>query len=174
MLVSLLADEPTPLLLRVDPGLAFWTVLTFGLVLFLLSRFAWPTISKALEARETTIQESMDRAEKALEEARKIQADNEVARRNAEQQAQTILREAREAAEQVRATEKDKLQAEITRMRVAATAEIEREKQGAIEALRAEVTDLAIVAAGKILQENLDNERQRNLVGKFIDELPKN
>jgi F-type H+-transporting ATPase subunit b len=174
MLLGLLADEPTPLLLRVDPGLAIWTAITFGLVVLLLRRFAWPTISKALADRESSIQESMDRAEKALAEARKVQSDNEAARRQAEQQAQTILREAREASEQIRATEKEKLSAEITRMREAAGAEIEQQKQRAIEELRAQVTELAIGAAGKILQENMDTDRQRGLVGKFIDELRRN
>lgn len=174
MLVSLLSDDPTPALLKVDPGLAIWTALTFIAVLVLLSRYAWPTISKALETREMTIQESMDRAEKALAEARQIQSDNEVARRNAEQQAQTILREAREASEQIRATEKDKLQAEIARIRQAAAADIEQQKQSAIEELRKQVTDLAIDAAGKILRENMDSDRQRKLVDQFIDELPKN
>jgi len=174
MLVGLLADEPMPTLLKVDPGLAIWTVITFCLVLYLLSRFAWPTISGALETRESSIQEAMDRAEKALAEARQIQSDNEVARRNAEQQAQGILRDARDAAEQIRSTEKEKLQVEVARMRAVATAEIEQQTQSAIESLRAQVTDLAIQAAGKILQENLDSDRQRKLVGKFIDELPKN
>lgn len=174
MVLGLLADEPTPALLKVDPGLAFWTLVTFLLVLFLLSRFAWPTIAQALETREKTIQDSMDRAEKALAEARQIQSDNEVARRNAEQQAQTILRDARDAAEQIRTTEKEKLQTEIARMRDAATAEIEQQKQGAIEALRKQVTELAIEAAGKILHENMDSDRQRKLVDRFIDELPKN
>ena len=174
ILLLLAEDTPTPSLLKVEPGLAFWTVVAFGLVFFILSKYAWPAITGAMETREEKIAESMDRAEKALAEARQISADNEKARREAEQEAQRILREARDASERLRADELDKTRAQIKQAQEAAQAEIEREKQSAIEQLRTEVTELAIQAAGKILQENIDDSRQRKLVDKFIDELPKN
>ena len=174
-LILLLAeDTPTPSLLSVEPGLAIWTVIAFGIVFFILTRFAWPAITGAMETREEKITESMERAEKALAEAKQISEDNQVARREAEQEAQRILREAREASERLRAEELDKTRAQIKQSQEVAQAEIEREKQSAIEQLRTEVTELAIQAAGKILQENMDDSRQRKLVDKFIDELPKN
>ncbi len=167
-------DTPIPSLLKVEPGLAIWTLITFSTVLFILSRFAWPAITEAMEKRETTITESIERAEKAIAEAKQIQSDNEVARREAEQEAQRILREAREGAERLREEELQKTKAQIQNAQELAQAEIEREKQSALEQLRSEVTTLAIEAAGKILQENMDGDRQRKLVDKFIDELPKN
>ncbi len=175
VLLLLLADDtPTPSLLKVEPGLAFWTVVAFSLVFWILSKYAWPAITTAMETREEKIAESMDRAEKALAEARQISADNEKARREAEQEAQRILREAREASERLRADELDKTRAQIKQSQEAAQAEIEREKQSALEQLRTEVTELAIQAAGKILQENMDDSRQRKLVDRFIDDLPRN
>ncbi len=161
-------------LLSPNVGLIFWITLTFLLLLLLLRRFAWGPILKALDTRERKIEESMARAEQALAEARKIQADNDRARREAEQEAQRILREAREAAEHLRAEEIEKTRAQIRRMQEQAQAEIEREKQSALNALRAEVADLAIRAAEKILHENLDATRQRKIVDAFIDDLPKN
>ncbi len=173
--LGLLADEtPTPSILQVEPGLAIWTLITFGLVLFILWRYAWPAITEAMETRETKIKESMERAEKALAEAKQIQSDNQIARREAEQEAQRILREARDGAEKLRAEELEKTKASIKHAQELAQAEIEREKQSALEQLRTEVTDLAIQAASKILQENMDDARQRKLVDKFIDELPQN
>ncbi|MEM1126523.1 MAG: F0F1 ATP synthase subunit B [Bacteroidota bacterium] len=155
-------------------GLVFWKALSFLIFLLILAKFAWPSITKALDEREVNIRTSLEQAEKALAEARQIQADNEKARREAEQEAQRILREARETAEHLRTEELDKTRAQIQHMQEQAQAEIEREKQGALDVLRAEVADLAIQAAGKILTENLDTDRQRRLVDSFISELPKN
>ncbi|GIV58123.1 MAG: ATP synthase F0 subunit B [Bacteroidetes bacterium] len=161
-------------ILSPNAGLIFWITITFLLLLFVLRRFAWGPITQALETRERKIAEAMARAEEALAEARKIQADNDRARREAEQEAQRILREAREAAERLRAEEVEKTRAQIRQMQEQARAEIEREKQSALDTLRAEVADLAIQAAEKILHETLDADRQRRLVETFIDELPKN
>ena len=127
-----------------------------------------------MEKREEKIRESMDRAEKALAEARQIQSDNEKARREAELEAQRILREAREASERLRTEEIQKTKEQIRHAQEQAQAEIEREKQAALNELRAEVAELAIQAAGKILKENIDGERQRRLVDAFIKDLPKN
>ncbi len=161
-------------ILSPNAGLAFWIALTFGLLLLLLRRFAWGPITSALDTREKTIEESMARAEKALAEAKQIQADNDRARREAEQHAQRILREAREAAESLRNDEVEKTRTQIRQLQQQAQAEIEREKQRALDTLRAEVADLAIQAAEKILRETLDASRQRRLVDEFIDGLPKN
>jgi F-type H+-transporting ATPase subunit b len=161
-------------LLSPHVGLIFWTVVVFGLLLFVLRRFAWGPMVSALDQREKTIEESITRAERALDEARRMQADNETARREAERQAQTILREAREAADRQRAAEVEQTKGALARMQEQARAEIEREKQQALTALRAEVADLAIGAAEKILSENLDDDRQRKLVDRFIADLPQN
>jgi F-type H+-transporting ATPase subunit b len=161
-------------LLSPNFGLVIWLAIVFGLLLFVLRRYAWGPITSALETREQTIDESIQRAEKALAEAKQIQADNQKARREAEQEAQRLLRESREEAERLRGEEVQKTREQIQQMRDQAQAEIEREKDSALSELRTEVADLAIQAAEKILQENLDAQRQRRLVESFIDELPKN
>ncbi|NNF59289.1 MAG: F0F1 ATP synthase subunit B [Rhodothermaceae bacterium] len=161
-------------LLSPHVGLIFWTLLVFGLLLFILGKFAWKPMVSALDEREHTIEESLTRAERALEEARQMQAHNESARRDAERQAQITLREAREAADQLRGEEVDKTKAQLAQMQEQARAEIEREKTQALAALRAEVADLAIGAAEKILHANLDDDRQRGLVNEFLNDLPQN
>lgn len=161
-------------LLTPNPGLAVWMTVTFLILLFLLRKFAWGNITSALAEREQRIDESIKRADRALEEAQRIQADNTKARREADLQAQNILREAREASEKIRADEIEKTRAAVAAMQQNAKAEIDREKQSALNALRSEVADLAIKAAGKILDENLDEDRQRKLVDSFIDEFRRN
>lgn len=159
-----------------DPnfGLVIWLAIVFSILLVILKRYAWGPITSALEDRERNIDESIQRAEKALAEAKQLQADNQRARREAEQEAQRLLRAAREEAERLRGEEVQKTREQIQHLRDQAQAEIEREKDSALDALRAEVADLAIQAAEIILQENLDAPRQRRLVANFIDELPKN
>ena len=161
-------------LLSPNAGLVIWLTIVFGLLLVILKRYAWGPITSALEDRERTIDESIQRAEKALTEAKQLQADNERARREAEHEAQRLLRAAREQADHLRNEEVHKTREQIQHLRDQAQAEIEREKDSALDALRAEVADLAIQAAEIILQENLDAPRQRRLVETFIDELPKN
>lgn len=159
-------------LLEPNAGLIVWKTIAFAILLWLLYKFAWGPITSALKERETRIDESMQRAEKALEEAREIQAENEKARREAEKEAQRILREARESAEALRKEEIEKTRARIEQMQKQAQAEIERQKQGALEELRGEIIDLAIEAASKVVREDLDESRQRRLVDDFIDGLP--
>lgn len=161
-------------LLAPNFGLIFWIALAFLLLLLLMSKYAWGPITAALAERESTIETSLTRAEQALAEAKQLAADNEKARREAELEAQRILRDARDAAEASRAEQVEKTRQQIRQMQATAEAEIEREKQQALAELRAEVADLAILAAEKILHENLDAPRQKKLVDAFIADLPKN
>ncbi len=160
-------------LLAPNVGLIFWIALTFLILLFVLRRYAWGPITAALSEREKTIDDSIQRAERALAEAKQIQADNERARRDAEQEGQRILREARETADRLRSEEVDRTRKQIQALQAQAQAEIEREKDGALAALRSEVADLAVRAAEKILKEDLDGERQRRMVDNFLAELPR-
>ncbi len=161
-------------LLAPNVGLVFWMGLAFLILLFILSKYAWGPITSALAEREQTIETSLTRAEKALAEAKQLAADNERARREAEAEGQRIMREAREAAEAVRTEQVDRTREQIRTMQAQAEAEIGREKQQALAELRAEVADLAIQAAEKILHETLDAGRQKKLVDEFIADLPKN
>jgi F-type H+-transporting ATPase subunit b len=170
-LLQSVPEEPTPALLDPKAGLFFFTLIVFAVVAFILAKYAWGPIAAALEKRQNTIDHSIKRAETALAEARQISADNEKARREAEADAQRVLREAREAAEALKAEEVDKTRAQIRGMQEAARGEIEREKQGALDELRAEVAELAIKAAEKLLSENLDQPGNRKIVEGFIDDL---
>ena len=161
-------------LLNANYGLAIWLAIAFIIVLILLSKFAWGPITSALEEREGRIEDSMTRAERALAEARQLQADNEAARREAEAQAQAILRDARDEAERQREAARTDLRDELTAERDRATADIERQKEQALNELRSEVATLAVGAAEKILRQKIDATEQRSLVDQFIADLPTN
>lgn len=155
-------------------GLFVWKTLAFLLFLYVLYRYGWGPITDSLEQREEEIDSSIRRAEEALAEAKEIQAENKQARREAEQEAQKILREARESAEALREEEEAKTRRRIQQMQEQAQAEIEREKQAALEELRDEVADLAIQAARKIIERDVDADRQRELVHQALEDLPTN
>jgi F-type H+-transporting ATPase subunit b len=161
-------------LLAPNLGLFVWITLTFLVLLFLLRRYAWGPITSALAAREEKIQTAMDRADKALAEAKLIQADNDRARREAEAEAKRLLRESREAADHLRQEEIERTREQIRVLQTNAQAEIARERDGALQSLRDEVADLAILAAERVLDANLDDDRQRKLVTDFLGDLPNN
>ena len=161
-------------LLSPDPGLFFWILLVFGILLYVLRRFAWGPITDALEQREKKIAASLSQAEAAAEEARALQSRNDQARREAEQEAQKLLRETREEAERIREAEVQRTREEIAALRAKAQEEIERDKEAALQAVRNEVASLAVLAAERILRSELDQHKQMSLVDQFLDDLPKN
>ncbi len=153
-------------------GTFFWMLLVFGLLLYLLRRYAWGPITSALEEREENIAMSLSRAEKAMEEAKALRARNDLERREAEQEAQRLVREAREETERIRAAELARTREDIGAMRDRALQDIARDREAALQAVRSEVADLAILAAERILQSSVDAEQQRRLVDEFLAELP--
>lgn len=159
-------------LLAPNAGLIFWTFIIFSLLLWLLSKFAWGPVTKALSEREQTIDASIRRAESALAEAKQLQADNDAARRAAEADARKLLADANEAADRARAQRLDELNTELATRRVQAEADLERQKTSLREELRSEVATLAVQAAEKVLRANLDGDANRRLVDDFINTLP--
>jgi F-type H+-transporting ATPase subunit b len=161
-------------MLNVDPGLIIWTIITFFILLILLRLTAWKPILKALETREQSIRTSLEKAEKAREDAERILKENKRNLDAAEEQVQRVLKEGRDLAEKMRQEMIGKANDESRRMIEHAKEQIEREKQEALKVLRAEVAHLAIQAAGKILDEQLDAKKHKKIVDKFIDDLPNN
>lgn len=156
-------------LLDPNPGLIFWTTVTFALMLIILSLFAWKPMINALEAREKNIQSSIDHAQHALADAERILAENKAALAKANQESERILSEGKAAAEKLRTDILDKANSEARRMVESAKNEIAREKDAALAELRTEVADLAIKAAEKIILANLDAEKQKNIIAGVIN-----
>lgn len=159
-------------LLSPNPGLIFWTAVTFLLLVFILSKVAWKPIVAALNEREKSIQSAIDRAEQAKAEAEKTLAELKAERAKAQAEAEKIVGDAKAYAEKIRAEILDKANAEARKTLDDAKAEIELAKRRAMTELKDVVADLAIEAATKIIQHNLDAERHKNLIARVINELP--
>lgn len=152
-----------------DTGLLFWMLITFGIVLWILGKYAWKPIMKSLKEREETIQGSLDAAKKAKEEIEKLKDENKKIMAEARAERDNILKEAKEIREKMlREAENDaKLKAdkilEDTRL------QIESEKKKAIDELKASVADLTIEISEKILRKELENkDKQKEYINQLV------
>ncbi len=158
-------------MMEINPGLIVWTVITFLIVLLILRGTAWKPLVRALKDREDKIRSSLEEAEKARLEALRLLEENRQVLADAEAQSAKIIRDGRDMGEQLKAEILEKAQASSRQIIDQAKDEIRREKDAALIQLRSEVSDLAIAAAGKILDANLDTAQQRRLVDQAIKDL---
>ncbi len=168
------AAEDAPLwdtLFAVDFGLAVWTLLTFGTLLFVLARFAWKPLMAALDAREKRIQGDIDEAKRRRDEAEALLAEYREQLADGRRQAQALVAESREAAEELRRELEAKAREESRAILANARREIERERDAAVDAVRREAVEVAMAAASRLVEERLDSERDRKLVMDYIDDL---
>jgi len=161
-------------LLSPNPGLIFWTVITFIILILILKKFAWKPILSALDAREAAIRESMEKAEKAKEEAQKILDENKVSNKKYIEEAQKMLAESRADADKIREQIIAQSREEAAKIKADTDAEIARKKEEMFNELKGQIAEIAISAAEKIINENLNKDVQNKIVNKFIEELPKN
>jgi len=161
-------------LLTLEPGMIIWTFITFGLLLLILKKVGWKPLLDALEKREERIHSDIQRAEHAREESEKLMAEHKKMMTAAELEARKVIIEAKKLAEKMKEEIVESANEQARQMTTQAQAEIQREKATALAQLRSEVADLAISAAGKILKETLDEDRNRKIVDEFITELSKN
>jgi F-type H+-transporting ATPase subunit b len=155
-------------MLDVNPGLILWTILTFLVLLVVLRAMAWKPLLHALTAREEKIRIAIQQAEEAQKAARDLLEENKKQLARAEQDSQRIIREGRDLAEKIRSEITERANASSRQMVEQAREEILREKDAALVQLREEVADIAIIAAGRILDANLDVAKHRALVDDVI------
>lgn len=151
-------------------GLIFWMTLAFAGILFILGKYAWKPILKALKERETSISESLQAADKAKEEMKQLQFSNEQLLQEAKNERDAILATARKLKETIIEESKMKAQEEANRIILSARASIENEKMAAITELKNQIGDLALEVAKKVLMRELSDTKKQE---DFIRELMK-
>jgi F-type H+-transporting ATPase subunit b len=161
-------------MLEINPGLIVWTIVTFVCLSIVLAKFAWKPMLKALTEREEKIHSALDEADRARTKTAEMLKQNEKNLARAEEEYQKMIREGKALAEKLKedivAKAKQQAQQEVK----LAAEEIQRNVEAAKLQLRAEVADLAIKATEKILEETLDEKRQKQLIDSVINKLPKN
>jgi len=155
----------------INTGLSVWTLVVFGILVFILGKYAWGPILGAVEAREKGIQSALDEAAERNEEAAKLLAEHKEQLADARRQANELIAEGKAAGENVRKEIEEKARSEAQSIVERARAEIERERDAAIAQLRKESVDLALAAASRLMQENLDQDKDRQIVERYLSEL---
>jgi F-type H+-transporting ATPase subunit b len=164
-------DEGGSFLVSPDVGLMVWTLLLFGVSLFILWKVAFPRIAEALDKRQKAIEESIDTADRTRREADELLAEYRERLTAARQQADDIVARARKAGEQAEADLVVKGKERREELLEQARKDIETETRRAIQEIRAEVADLTILATEKVTRKTLTAEDQRRLVEEAVAEL---
>lgn len=170
--MTLLALNP---LVSPDPGLFIWSTVAFLLLFFLLSKFAWKPIVKALDERERSIEDALSRAEMAKEEMSKLTSENELLLKQARIERDEILKQAKVLKDQIVSDAKASAQTEGSKMIEKARIEIENQKFAAIAEVKNQVATLSIEIAEKLLRKQFeDQNRQNALVTDLLKEVKLN
>ncbi len=158
-------------LITPDVGIMFWTLLVFGISLFILNRAVFPRIREALDKRQAAIEESIDTAARVKTEADEVLAEYRERLLEARQQAEEIVSRAHKAADaaQHRASEEAKERRE--ELLAQTRRDVEAETRRAISEIRAEVANLTILATEKVTRKHLDKDDQKRLVEEALAEL---
>jgi F-type H+-transporting ATPase subunit b len=153
-------------------GTLFWSVVIFGLFFLILAKFAWKPILTAVKARDEMIRGSLKAAEKAREDMKKLQADNEMILRRAREERENILKDARNARDKLISEAKGKASEEAEKLIEKARQGIEREKDKALSEIHDQITFFSVEIASKILGEKLkESEQQNKLIDSYLNEI---
>lgn len=154
--------------LVVNGGLVIWTLVVFGLLLYVLKRFAWPAVLGAVEAREQALENQLAQAERDRTEAAALLAEHKRLVADARTQAHQVMAEARTTAEKERAVAMEHTRQEQEELLERARREIRDERERAVADLRREAVDLSLAAAGKLIGERLETDADRRLVTDYL------
>ncbi len=170
-LISSEATEEAPNFLLPNATF-FFELFAFFLVLYILKRFVVPPISKAMTARQETIRKQLDESRDSKARAEAAEAEFKQALVDSKADAARIRDEARAEGQSIIEELRQRAQEEADRISVREQGRLEAERQQIVTQLRTEVGEIAVLLAGKIVGESLDDEaRQRRMVERFIAEL---
>ena len=165
---GIVASNP---LIQVRLGLMVWTIVCFGITFWVLKKLAFKRIQEAIDERRDRIRRSLEEADKARTEARKLLEEHRALIGQARSQSEEILSEARRVADSQRQRVKDETEADRQRRLEETRRQIEAETHRALEQIRAEVAELTLVATAKVTGKVLDDDDHRRLIEDAIRDL---
>lgn len=159
-------------LITPDLGLLFWMTLAFGIVFFILAKFAFPVINNMLKKREEEINNALELAERTHKEMEKLQADNETLLQQAREEREKILAEARQLHDRFINDAKIKANEEKDRIIESAKETIENEKMAATTDIKNQIADISIKVAEKIIGKTMESdEEQVDYINRLLQEI---
>ncbi len=158
-------------LISPNVGLMIWTLLLFGISMYVLAKLAFPRISAALDKRQRAIEDSIDHAEQVRHQADEILAEYQERLTEAREQADEIVSRARRAGESHERHSEEDAKAKREQLMEQTRRDIETETRRAIQEIRREVADLTVLATEKVTRKTLTEDDQRRLVQDALSEL---
>lgn len=162
------SETAKPGLLTVDGGLMFWTLIVFALIFGVLAKFVFPQILGAVQGREAALLKAIEEAKADRDAAAKLLAEHQAKIEAARGEAQKFIAEGRATAESMKADMLEETRKQQQELLERARRDIESEKVAAIAELRREAVGLAIAAAGKVIEKNLDDAQNKKLVEGYL------
>ena len=148
-------------------GLLFWMTITFSIVLFILSKFAWKPILQSIRDRENSINDAINAADNARKQMESLKADNEKLLNEARAERDRMLKEANEIKDSIIAQAKKSADDEGRKIIANAKESINREKLSALNELKTQVAVLSVDMAEKILRKKMEDRNQQEA---FVNE----
>jgi F-type H+-transporting ATPase subunit b len=153
-------------------GLIIWSTIVFCILFFLLAKYAWKPILKAVKEREASIENALNAAEQAKKEMQELSANNEVLLNQARAERDEMLKDARAVKDKMISDAKVTANAEAERIIASAKEAIQHEKLAAITELKNQVATLSIEIAEKIIKQELSTaEKQKSLIDNAVSEI---
>ena len=150
-------------------------LVAFLVVFLLLAKFGFPVITKSVEERKNFIDESLRKAHEAQERLANIEKEGESILQEAREKQTQILREAAQTRDAIVEQAQEKARQEGSRLLDEAKTAIAQEKNAAIADIRRQVAALSVDIAGKVLRENLkDDKSQMDLIDRMLDDVSSN
>jgi F-type H+-transporting ATPase subunit b len=154
-------------------ALSFWTFVTFALLIVVLGKFAWGPILQMIETREKTIAEAIEAAKRERAAAEAASAEMQAALERAREESAELVRKNQQEVAAAKAELIAAAKKQSDELLAAARKTISEEKRQALAELRAQAVDIAIEAAGRLVQMNMDDGKQKQLVEEYLSQLPK-
>ena len=161
-------DNP---LVQPDPGLFIWTIATFLVLLFLLSKFAWRPLLQALENRQQMIQKSLSDAEQAKQELEQVQQESNRIVAKARADADAIVAATRADAATLQEELREQARAEADGIIKNAERQIQQQTDRSLAQIREEAVDLSLMIASKLIQRNLSKEDNDALIDRALQQI---
>ena len=158
-------------LLLPEAGLLFWMLIAFGVVFFILYKYGFPVITSMIDERKKFIDEALDNAKLANAKLAGIEEQSRLILEKANDEQVKILREAVVARDKIIKEAQEKAEQEGTKMLAVAREQIRQEKEDALREIRAQVAELSIAIAEKVVHKELaDDTAQESFMDSLLDE----
>ena len=154
-------------------SLIFWEVVSFGILLWVLWKFAFPPILETLETRERKIKDSLEQADRHRDEAEQKLKEYEAKMAASAKEAETVLNAARERAQRIMEENEQRLKAETQRLKDDATREIEQARRRAIQEIRNQTADMALLVAEKVVGRSLTDADHKRMADEALSAVAK-